>query len=367
MNRKEDISIFIPFPSIQEEDNSYYIDCIIKWLYKDEIKANTKNDDIVNVFYDLDIVFFKSGRFLNLIRKFEFPPIERIKSDEELELIYLNMLETDLILGVSRQIKFLLVLLKLIVGNIIEFLTTTSKHLNIPYIIGSEGHEWELLLIPKIIKDLEEIIINKEVQLIPNLYCHLGRRKLFPFYDYDPPKGGKFDEPDCVRYTFEFIFSKFSSDMFTRNLIESLKGRLKVLKGIYQPEKIKNGGQKPYLKISIQSIEDIIIPDHVKEFYKIEKSFVEAKYILKKGDNSLQWILKPKFSLIAFIYILLENGYINGKKIEKYRTQCKRVIEERYNILLGQSFEKARIQKQIDRLKNYKTFLAYRDIKPVEL
>lgn len=367
LKRKKEIPISIPFPSIQQEDESYFIDCVIKWLYKEKIKANTNRNDIVIVYHRVEDMLWRPTDFSNIIRKIEFSPILKIDSQDELLLSAFTKKWSNQITNVSGQYKFIFFLLKLIEKNIIEFLETASECLNIPKVIGVESHAGEILIIPKIIKDLEGIINGKEVQLVPNLYCHLGKKKLFPIYDYDPPCGGRIGKTDRECYTFEYLFSKFSSDMFTNHLIDILNSRLEVLTDIYKPEKINKGEQNPEVEISIQSLEDIIIPDHVNEFYKIEKTFVEAKYISKKVDGSLHWIKKPKFSLIAFIYILLENGYINGKKIEKYRTQCKRAIEERYNILLGQSFEKARIQKQMDRLKNYKTFLAYRDIKPVEL
>ena len=111
----------------------------------------------------------------------------------------------------------------------------------------------------------------------------------------------------------------------------------------------------------IQTIKDIIMPEYLETFFEFEKSFIETKVIKKMEDGSLWWIKSPKISLIAFIIILYDYDYIN-KKVFNYRTQCRKVFEKRYNINLGQLFEKKRVEKNRKKIKEYKTFPVYKDI-----
>ena len=170
---------------------------------------------------------------------------------------------------------------------------------------------------------------------------------------------------------YGYFFSKSSSNVFENKLLAILNSRLELLSGIYKIPKVgKKDDQSP------QTLEDIIMSDYLKKFYEFEESFIEIGSIKKKKDDSLWWVEKP-IGLIAFIIILHDHGYIKKTALIKYRINCRKNFEKRYNIKLGQSFERARVEKnnleiysnlisQVDRLKARVKKSSRVDLKNVE-
>lgn len=344
--------------SIKNEDISYFFIELLKWLYEDKIASNIINHDLLQV-YDTpkNDLYVPSFPLTNLIKKYEFSAITK----EDLE----TFLEYDLFrhsrhslnpARVSYHRVFLYSFLKLIKQNITKFCKLVASYHQIPQILDSSRHKGEILIIQKIVEDLQ-IFKKNNCQLIPVLFCDHSWSKLRPKRDYFIGLRDTTNKsPTELHFAFEYIFSKSSSSVFENKLIAILNARLELLSGIY---KIPKDGKKD--DKSLQTIEDIIMSDNLERFLEFEESFIEIGSIQKKKDDSLWWIEKP-IRLIAFIIILHEHGYINRKKFMSFRTQCRKIFEKRYNINLGQSFERARVEKNIKEIAHYKTFPVYKDI-----
>lgn len=351
----------IPYPLIKENEQSYFINCIINWLFGTKIKSEDHKNDIVRVFewHDPDVIPMNNDGMPDiLIEEFEFTPVSKI-GDYYSIILQIESPDDFDFWGITRHSCILISLHEVIRNNFEELLIAAVNHFQIPKVLNDNEYRGEYKIIALILDALNNIVNDENRQLVSKLYTNLGDVKLFLLNDFIAPV-----DPNHLytSFTCEYIFSKTSSDAITKNIINLFHERQIVLSKVISSPSY-NKPLKPNKSIAKWEIEDIILPNHLDQFFLFEQGFIDVKAIEKNSDGKLRWV-KKRIDLISFIIILFEHGYINKRKFEKHRIRCRMVFEERYNFNLGQSFEPARINKiKIkDQIDSHKKFPVYSSI-----
>jgi hypothetical protein len=348
----------IPFPSIEVGDKAYYISEIVNWIFKYDIRANYQDIDLVRIYDWLDPISFRTQQ-KDPINQIEFKPV--MDSDPDMNKVkHTDSIRAFNHTDISCHSKIVFSLIELLVNNFQDFISEVTKYLQIQNIHTQEGHRGELGICDILITKLQNLLSDGKSQLIPSLFCHQQDTKLSHIDNYIPPLGISLDEPRYMLYTYGYIFSKRTSDIFTQKFIKLTGDRQILLKKIYDTKLKKTNATFEDL-----SIHEVVTPDYIEEFNQIEELLIRNKRILKRDDEGLVW-LKSILEIIAFIYTLDKRGYLRRRILEKKkRVSCRKFFEKRYGISIGQNFEIGKIENNIGSINRYMDEPIYKDIKPM--
>lgn len=159
-----------------------------------------------------------------------------------------------------------------------EFISSYAKQRAISGLLKKEEYAGEYKCIELFVEEMENHINERNFQLIPTLY-HFRDHGFIMSEDFEKPE--KMDTKVTPEYTYEFGFSKQTSDSFVRQLITILEERKQFIL------KINNISLKPPPKEKFEKLIDCF---RDKDDYKKIISILETKgYIEKDNEGQLKW------------------------------------------------------------------------------
>lgn len=208
----------------------YYLETLIRWLFQDINEQRNNKDFLKHPFISLRKQEVLKGDYVIETKDYlcendddVISSWNPIRKDEISDMTVKELLKRPFKCSPSHS-KFLLLILNEVRVNLKEFLLMYALKGNIEKGLNEPTYEGEIRIIEILKQRLKEFITHKNVQLIPLTLYHHNNAALI----MSEEAGGmeKIEMRLNSSITFEFGFSKKSSDVFTESIINILTKRV---------------------------------------------------------------------------------------------------------------------------------------------